>query len=397
MDVASCPSSGIYLGWVLYNSSGTRVTSGSCSYYALGTLAAGAYTLVFSAGGASGTYNVNIESPQTFSATLPLTLTPNSINGVATTGAGNFEDVASQDIYSFTVPTGGEALVMDAYSCPSSGIYLEWTLYNSSGTRVTGGSCSYYTLGTLAAGAYTLVFSAEGMAGPYSVTLEQPQTFTATTPLAVTANTVNGAAATGAGNFEDKASQDIYAFTVPTGGQALNLDVFACPSSGIYLEWMLYNSAGTRVTSGSCSYYTLGTLAAGAYTLDVDAEGMSGSYSLNMEAPQSFSVTTPLSVTAGTVNATATTGAGRFETAASQDIYAFTVPSGGQSLTATLGSCPTSSGSTDATWKVLNSTGATVKSGYCGTGTALGTLAAGTYQLVVNAAGLPGTYAVTLQ
>src|SRR6185312_4270376 len=317
--------SGVYLGWTVYNSAGTKVTSGSCGYYSLGTLPADSYTLVFTAGGASGTYNINIEQPQSFAVTLPLAITTNAVNGVTTQGAGDFEDAASRDIYTFSVPSGGESLLMDVSACPSSGVYLGWTLYNSAGTKVMTGSCGYYSLGTLAADTYTLVFSSGGAAGPYTVNIEPPQSFAASLPLVVAASTINGATATGAGTFETKASQDIYSFTVPTGGESLRMNVSSCPSSGIYLGWTLYNSSGAKVTSGSCSYYSLGTLAAGAYTLVFSAGGASGTYAINIEPPQTFTATLPLTLTPNTINGSTATGAGTFETKASQDIYSFTV------------------------------------------------------------------------
>ena len=64
---------------------------------------------------------------------------------------------------------------------------------------------------------------ANGLAGPYTLNLFAPQTFSVTTPLTVGSGTVNGAAVAGAGTFETTASQDIYTFAVPTGGQTLNL------------------------------------------------------------------------------------------------------------------------------------------------------------------------------
>ncbi|HEY3871923.1 MAG TPA: VWD domain-containing protein [Actinocrinis sp.] len=405
IDVSTCPkaSNGLTdLEWFLDNSSGSEVDSGYCGYSSLGTVAAGSYVLKFEAEGVAGTYAFNLDVAQSFAVTVPLKVTGNSVNGTTTTGAGDFEDGASQDIYTFTVPSGGQTLSVDVSSCPkdSNGLTdLNWYLDTGSGSEVDSGYCGYSSLGTVAAGSYVLKFEAEGVAGTYAFNLDVAQSFAVTVPLKVTGNTVNGTATTGAGDFEDTASEDIYTFTVPSGGQTLNIDVGSCPTSGGIddLEWRLYNSSNSEVDSGYCGYFGLGALAAGSYALRFYAYGLAGTYTINLEAPQTFTVTTPLTVSANTVNGTATTGAGDFEDAASQDIYTFTVPSGGKSFTVTLGSCPASGSVTDAEWKIVNSSGSTVTNGYCGSGTSTGTLAAGTYQLVVISEGLPGTYALTMK
>src|SRR5581483_8820880 len=98
------------------------------------------------------------------------------------------------------------------------------------------------------------------------------QSFAVTVPLAVTGNTVNGTATTGAGNLETSASQDVYTFTLPAGGSALNINTAACPTSSYVtdLSWKLVNGSGTTVASGYCSWYSLGTLAADSYRLIVN-------------------------------------------------------------------------------------------------------------------------------
>ena len=402
LNVATCPTVNYStsLGWKLINSAGTTVTSGSCSYYNLGTLAAGDYKLVVSAGGLTGTYAVNLEMPQTFPVTTPLAAANGTVGGSAVAGAGNFETVASQDIYTFTVPSGGQVLNLNVAACPTANYStpLAWKVLDSAGVTVKSGACSYYSLGTLAAGDYKLVVSAAGMAGPYTLNLEPAQKFAVTTPLAVSANTVNGTTVSGAGKFETTVSQDIYTFTVPSGGQELNLNVGTCPTANYStpLGWKLINSAGTTVKSGGCSYYNLGTLAAGDYQLVVSAAGMAGTYVLNVELPQTFAVTIPLSANNGTLNGAAVAGAGAFETVASQDIYTFTVAAGGQALALAMSSCPTANYSTPLTWKVLDSTGAAVKNGSCSS-YSLGTLAAGDYRLMVNAGGMAGPYTVSVQ
>src|SRR5438093_10606447 len=87
------------------------------------------------------------------------------------------------------------------------------------------------------------------------------QSSPATTPLAVFAVPINGATVTGAGRFETGASQDVYTFTVPVGGQALNLNVAACPTANFStpLSWRLLRSAERRVGKGYCNFCGLGT------------------------------------------------------------------------------------------------------------------------------------------
>src|SRR4029078_5017328 len=134
----------------------------------------------------------------------------------------------------------------------------------------------------------------------------------------------------------------------------------ACPTQTItYLGWKLLNSAGATVKSGGCSFYNIGTVPAGNYQLLVTAGGVAGTYVLALEAAQSFAVSLPLAVSANTVNGVTVTGAGRFETTGSQDVYTFTVPAGGLNLNLNAGACPTQT-ITYLGWKLLNSAGATV-------------------------------------
>jgi hypothetical protein len=401
LNIANCPTSNYWapLTWKLLDGSGAKVASGYCGFTTLGTPAAGSYRLVLDAGGLAGTYALTVVPSQSFAVTTPLAVTADTVNGATVTGAGRFETGASQDIYTFTVPAGGQALTLNTGSCPTANYStsLTWKLLNGAGTTIASGYCNFYPLGTIAAGDYRLVVNAGGLAGTYALNLEAPQTFAATTPLVVTANAVNGATATGAGRFETAASQDIYTFTVPAGGQALNLSVAACPTANYAtpLNWKLLDAAGTTVTSGYCNFYPLGTIAAGDYRLVVNASGLAGTYAVNLEAPQSFPATIPLAVGADTVNGATATGAGRFETAASQDIYTFTVPAGGQILNLNVAACPTANYATPLSWKLLNGTGATVANGYCNAAS-LGTVPAGDYRLVLSAGGLAGTYTVAM-
>ena len=401
LNLGACPvvNNRMPASWTLLNSAGTKVASGVCTFYNLGTLVGDTYQLVLNAGGGAGTYTVNVEASQYFPVTMPLTVTGNKVNGTATPGAGTFETSASQDVYTFTVPSGGQTLNLYLGSCPTvkSSTPASWKLLTSSGTTVASGFCNYYNLGNLAAGSYQLVLNAAGIAGPYALTVEAAQTFAAALPLAVTADTVNGKATTGAGRFETVASQDVYTFTVPSGGRTLDLNLASCTTgTPTPVTWKLVDGSGTRVANGICGYYNLGAVAAGSYQLQVSAGAAAGTYALNVEANQTFAVTVPLAVSANKVNGTAVTGAGDLESAASQDIYTFTIPSGGMVLNLNVGSCPTVNFSTPLRWKLLNAAGTSVADGNCRYFN-LGTIAAGGYQLVVDAGGIGGTYTLNLE
>jgi hypothetical protein len=137
-------------------------------------LAAGDYRLVLNAGGLAGTYTLNLETPQTFAATVPLSAGNGTLNGAPAAGAGRFETVASQDIYTLTVPASGSARTLVTSNCPTANFStpLGWKLLDGTGATVKSGGCGSYSLGTVAAGSYRLVVSANGMAGPYAVTLQ---------------------------------------------------------------------------------------------------------------------------------------------------------------------------------------------------------------------------------
>ncbi|WP_344666421.1 VWD domain-containing protein [Catenulispora yoronensis] len=402
LSMGSCPTaSQADISWTLATAAGRTTASGGCYARDLGLVAAGQYTLTVGGPGVVGSYTVNVEAPQSFAATVPLSVTANTVNGTATTGAGVFEDGASQDTYSFTVPAGGAQLALSLRSCPASDNYSPgtWKLLDAATQTVVHagyGGCSYSDFGTLPAGSYTLLVAANGTPGPYTLDLLSPQVFAVTLPLTTTANTLNGASTPGASYFETGASQDAYTFTVPSDGQFLNLDVTTCPTAGYStpLRWKLVSTAtGATAANGGCSYSNLGPLAAGGYRLVVSAGGVAGGYALNLEAPQSFATTLPLAVSPNVVNGAAAAGAGRFETVASQDMYTLTAPSDGSPVLLNIASCPTVDYSTALTWRLLDGTGTAIAHGQCGVAS-LGVLAAGSYLLAVDSGGMVGTYSL---
>ncbi|MGY3378844.1 hypothetical protein ACVWYS_000801 [Arthrobacter sp. TE12231] len=71
-------------------------------------------------------------------------------------GAANMETVGAHDQYRFTVPAGGQSVLLHLKTCPS---YLQWTLKNATtgSTAATGyGFGEDKQINNLPAGAYVL-------------------------------------------------------------------------------------------------------------------------------------------------------------------------------------------------------------------------------------------------
>ncbi|HVQ91421.1 MAG TPA: VWD domain-containing protein [Mycobacteriales bacterium] len=397
-----CPGpSGGFLQWRLVDdASGAEVTTGGCRAESLGTLPAGTYRLeVTPFFWLPGTYTLNVQPSQVFTTAVPLTVASGTVNGATAAGAGSLETKASEDVYRFTVPAGGQVLNAAPGNCPTS--LLTWELVSEgTGASLAGGDgpCRFTALGTVPAGSYRLMVRPfGGQSGTYTFAIQPPQTFTTAVPLTVGNGTVNGATAAGAGNLETKASEDVYRFTVPAGGQVLNAGPANCPTS--LLTWDLVSEGtGARLAGGDgpCRFTALGTLTAGTYQVRVRPfEAQSGTYTFAIQPPQTFTTAVPLTVASGTVNGAAAAGAGNLETKASEDVYRFTVPAGGQSLAVGSAGCPTGG----LSWALVNDATGTVvgtRENAC-TFTSLGTVAAGAYRLRVYPASLTGTYTLAVQ
>src|SRR6185503_6059975 len=113
--------------------------------------------------------------------------------------------------------------------------------------------------------------------------------------------------------------------------------------------------------------------------------------------PQTFQVTAPFSASADSLDGASTAGAGSFSDAAAEDAYVFTVPAGGQHLTLNLDACPASNAYYHpAGWQLINTANQkNVDSGGCSFQD-LGTVPAGTYELLVEAAGAAGNYTLNV-
>jgi hypothetical protein len=151
----TCPT---YLQWTLKNTTtGTTAGSGYCfaGNKELDNLPAGAYVLEWTGtNNASGPYAFQLMpvTVDAFDVTLPVSVS----NGVPGAGAGNLETVGAHDQYRFTVPAGGQSVLLHLNTCPS---YLQWTLKNTT-TGTTAASGYGFggdkQLNSLPAGAYVL-------------------------------------------------------------------------------------------------------------------------------------------------------------------------------------------------------------------------------------------------
>lgn len=144
LDSKSCPSSmrGGAARWVLHEDSGSGpvVLSSPCNTDKLfENLPQGDYVLEYlSANGKYGAYTFDLYfEPPADEAQLTLSTTPVSVsNGVPSAGLGNLETVASRDWYAFSIPAGGQSVMLDSKWCPATmlGGAAKWVLHEESGT-----------------------------------------------------------------------------------------------------------------------------------------------------------------------------------------------------------------------------------------------------------------------
>ena len=411
IDHGSGPYFGYGVKWNLINrADGSVIASGDVSQdKQIPNLAAGDYQLEHvSAMNRTGPYDLKlffVPDPQTFN--IPMATTPLSVSdGVPGAGAGNIETIASKDIYRFTVPSGGRSLHIDNGSGPSAGHGIGWKLINrADGSTVASGDVAQdKQIPNLAANDYQLEYtSASSKTGTYNFNalfIPDPQVFDivlATTPVPVS----DGVPGAGAGNIETIASKDIYRFTVPTGGGALQVDNGSGPLLGNGIDWKLINRAnGSTVGSGTVIQDRLFTdLAPGDYQLEyTSAMNRTGAYDFKIffvPDPHIFDLaltTTPLQVSDGIPGA----GAGNIETIASKDIYRFSVPTGGRDVQIDHGSGPYFG--YGVKWNLINrADGSVIASGDVSQDKQIPNLAAGDYQLEhVSAMNRTGPYDLKL-
>lgn len=176
MDWQGCPHN---LQAQLVDSAGNPVSMQSiahCKERFFG-LAEGNYTLkVWSQEEATvGVYGFRIWTIPPPQGPFPYTIGDTVSEGVPAIGAGNLEQVGSEDHYSFTVPAGGLDLYMDWQGCPHN---TEAQILDSAGVPVSMqsiGHCKDRSF-TLAEGDYTLRVWSQEMAtvGPYTFRMMIP-------------------------------------------------------------------------------------------------------------------------------------------------------------------------------------------------------------------------------
>jgi len=278
-------------------------------------------------------------------------------------------------------------------SCPSG--QLHWALVNSSGTTMASQDwCTNQKVTGLAAGTYTWKVTPQGLhSGTYSASVyvvPPAQQFSVSLPLSAS----NGVPSSGAGNLETTSSEDDYTFTIPTAGD-VQVTPSSCPSS--QLHWQLVRqSTGISVATQDWCFggQLVSGLSADTYVLKVSPQSLrSGTYSLAVSflaAPQTFSVSLPLSASNGVPAA----GAGNLEAASSEDRYSFTLASAGDVLV-TPSSCPNAGVSLH--WALVNASGTTLASqDNCAASRVTG-LSTGTYTVKVSPqASQTGTYALSV-
>lgn len=405
VDVSSCSPSLERVDWKLTNEAGATVqsASGTCGGALVPDLPAGQYRLSVTHKGFKGTYKLQLHQAQRqdFNITLPATIQDGS-----PAGAGNLETSGSEDAYSFTTNAPG-GLQIDLSDCSAGRV--AWKLTNGAGATVQASDASYGTCASEAvpnvpSGQYTLsVKAATSYQGPGTYRLgvlstPAPQTFQVTPPASI----ANGTPAAGTGNLETTASEDRYEFTT-TATTTVRAEFSECAATlgtVAYGAWSLVRvSTGTAVASGTWTcgseYPEARDVPAGSYQFRVTRNGAKGIYRLRLlaQAAQQFNVSLPASISDGSPQP----GAGRLESSAAEDVYAFTTTTAG-ALQIDASSCASSLGG--LAWTLLDAADAVVASdhyyGAC-SGRLVPELPAGSYRVRVSSPeGGTGAYALAL-
>ena len=193
------------------------------------------------------------------------------------------------------------------------------------------------------------------------------------------------------GKLETTASEDVFRFTTAAAAPLI-VRISSCSSALSTVSWTLATAAGAAVASNAstCASVTVPALPAGSYRLSITRAGKTGTYALGLTPvpAEVFDVTLPTSISSGVPRA----GAGKLETAASEDVYRFATTAAG-SVRLAFSTCASTLGT--VTWKLLNATtGATVASNAssCAT-TTVPNVPAGSYKVsVMGSSAKTGTY-----
>jgi N-acetylglucosamine-6-sulfatase len=188
-------------------------------------LAPGEYTLTVS-GASAGTYGFDVLAvpvPQSFTTALGATVSA----GAPAAGAGSIETAGAQDVYSFTVPSGGASVILRVLS---NSCNCDWSLRAAGGPPIFDRSPMTATRVGLSAGTYALRVSGRGAAvGTYafaSSAAPAAQDFT----IAIGDSVSPGTPGPGAGNLETPGSMDVYSFDAP-GGTRVGISGSSCASN----------------------------------------------------------------------------------------------------------------------------------------------------------------------
>jgi hypothetical protein len=256
------------------------------------------------------------------------TVSDGMIGGTPTPGAGNLEVRGDEDVYTFTVPTGGTRAI---FTVPNGG-GLNWSLVDSAG-REQFASSNFVSNGPdfLAPGPYRLTVTPianSAYAGAYTFSMNQmpaPQSFN----IALDQVILDGSPA-GAGNLESPGASDVYHFTVPSGGAPIYMQSLI----GCFCRmWLSQDSTGRLLKSDS-SDASFGPmfLAAGNYTMTMrgNTEQTTATYKFKLwRAPEAQVFNFPnfpaTPITAS--NGVPATGAGNLEMTTSADVYTFPLAS----------------------------------------------------------------------
>ncbi len=272
--------------------------------------------------------DLSLETPpaQSFDVALPGVVS----DGVPAAGAGHLETAGGEDDYFVTVngAAGTDNLLVET-GCQNQ---IHTALYGPDGALVEPADrwCQHRLYEGLPNGLYRFSVTGTGSAATYSLQfLNKPvaQSFGYAVGQKVEDGLVGGSAAVGAGRMETSASEDVYSFVVPDGGQSVVFD----GAGPVWGDSSLIEES-TGVDLGKVFQHQTYALEAGAYTVHVRSLDYwpTGTYwfsSFVKPADESFSYAIGETVADGVIGGQSVAGAGNLETTASKDSYDFTLGS----------------------------------------------------------------------
>ncbi|MFI0719154.1 VWD domain-containing protein [Streptomyces sp. NPDC021224] len=209
--------------------------------------------------------HVDVVPPQTFATSLPLSIS----DGVPGTGAGNFENGAAEDNYTFAV-SAGQSIFVDPRSCPGGTGQLEWELENAAGDEVASDyGCMGDEADNLPAGTYRLrVHTQNQTPGTYTLNVTSiPSEISATAALDGSSSTLTTTSPgqSGRWTFTGTAGQRVFLTFHDGTMDDYDAEVTVLKPDGK----QLYNP---QYCGNSCSFDTAVLPADGTYTVRFDPE-----------------------------------------------------------------------------------------------------------------------------